>query len=451
MRIRGIMIAIAVITLVILARCQCAVALGDDPVQNVLNRFQRETKCKNVSVVIYNHGEFVYYGDKDVLYQIGSMTKAFTGLAVRKLIQDGMLSEKDALTEFVPELETYFASEKVDVTIQNLLEQKSGFTNDERTYPGAAPGESLADWAKRLSGRKLNSQPGTEYAYSNVNYNLLGLIIERTSGMTYEEYVKKEILEPLGLGHTSVGEPMDGDVAEGMRLGYRQTFPFHLPVREASIPAGYFYSSAKDVGRWMESWMGKGNASADLEKAMESVKERLAETGDYDSGWERFSDGVIGHSGGTPNYSSRIVFSVEDQVGVCALTNLNVAASTDSLCNGLFDLVRGKGEGALATDVWTVFDAAFSVVTALGAILFVAAFWMRRKPLWIGLDLSLVILLVLTVILLPIIFGAGLKAILLTWAPWSLAGGLLTLTVDVLWISLKLWMGKKHAGHNETK
>ena len=159
-------------------------AENSDSIQSLVSEFQKETGCKDVSVVVYENGEASFYGDSNGLYQIGSMTKAFTGLAIQKLIIEGKLSADDKISDLIPGFEAYYGSEKVDITVQNLLDQKSGFTNNEKDYPSATEEMSLEEWAESMSGKELKSAPGSEYSYSNVNYNLLGLMIEKVSGMT---------------------------------------------------------------------------------------------------------------------------------------------------------------------------------------------------------------------------------------------------------------------------
>ena len=117
-----------------------------------VDRFKSETGCNSVSVVIYDHGEMTYYGDAKALYQIGSMTKSFTGLAVEQLINSGSISEDDTVAELVPGFTAYYDSSAVDITIRNLLMQQSGFTNSETDYPSAAEDMSLAEWAEEISG-----------------------------------------------------------------------------------------------------------------------------------------------------------------------------------------------------------------------------------------------------------------------------------------------------------
>ena len=454
---RAITPLIIFISLVIgLFRNVCA--SDENAAEDLIRRYKQETKCECVSVAVFENGATTYYGDSGKLFQIGSMTKAFTGLAVQKLIDEGLINEDGVVADYIPGFETFYNSEKVDITVRNLLEQKSGYTNNEKDYPSASETMTLSEWTGSISGRELKSRPGMEYAYSNVNFNLLGMIIENVSGMTYRDYMEQEILVPLGLKNTFVGMPAkrsiergdaadgnivndndaNGSIAEGTRLGYRHVFDFPIAVREATIPAGYFYSNAVDMGRWIEIWTGSGEVPEDYREAISKIKGYLKEEGDYYSGWELFADGVIGHSGGTPNYSSRIVFDEKKQTGVCVLCNLNVAASTDSLCNSIMDVTSGKAPGELSTDIWTIFDLIFTAVTVIGILLLVLALILKTRLLLIVLDVILAVLLALVYILFPMIFGAGMKEILFTWAPWSLTGGLLSLIADICVATVKL-------------
>jgi Beta-lactamase. len=232
-------------------------------------------------------------------------------------------------------------------------------------------------------------------------------------------------------------------VAEGSRLGYRETFDYKIPVREGTIPAGYFYSNTEDLGKWMNLWIGEDDIPEEFEEPIAKVKAELKAEGDYTSGWELFSDGVIGHSGGTPNYSSRMVFSEEKKLGVCVLTNLNVAATTDSLCNSIYDLAAGSEARGLSTDIWTVFDLIFIAVSLIGIGILAAAVFGKNK-IGLGiLDGTLILLLVLIFLIFPMIFGAGMKEILFTWGPWSMTGGIAVLCLDVLCLTGKMIFGKK--------
>ena len=418
---------------------------ADSGVDGLINEFTAKTKCDHVSAVIYDKGELTYYGDREGLYQIGSMTKSFTGLAVQKLINEGALSGDDKVSDIIPGFKAYYDSSEAEITVDDLLKQRSGFTNSETDYPSAAEGMSLQEWVESISGSELKSRPGSEYSYSNVNYNLLGVMIENRTGKSYREYMEEKILNPFGLNSTSVGVPGEtGRIVEGSRLGFRMAFEYKVPVREGSIPAGYFYSDVEDIGKWMKAWI------ENTDPEMDEVLNKLEKKGDYYAGWELFEDGVVGHSGGTPNYSSRIVFSRNKSIGVCVLTNMNVASTTDSLCNNIFAETAGMPVQGLICDVWTVFDIIFTSVSLFGVAVMVIILCIKKKGILIALGSVLVLSEVMILVLFPMIFGAGLKAIALTWAPWSFLSGFLIVAADAVCIGIKLFVVKVNEGRTKT-
>ena len=421
------------ILVVLLIFCNALYVHAAQPVaiQEYVDKFSKETKCDSVSVAVVNDKGVEFYGDENGLYQIGSMTKAFTGLAIQKLISEGSLNESDSVSELLPGFVALYNSEPVEITVEQLLMQTSGYTNKEKDYPSATEDMSLADWVDSISGKDLQSKPGEKYAYSNVTYNLLGAIIENTTGKSYEDYMYEEILLPLGLTNTYVGIPEDKTIISGARLGYRQAFEYDISVYEGRIPAGYFYSNTTDMARWINIWLGTADIPDEYNELINTVKNRLGQTSDYYYGWELFENDVIGHSGGTPNYSSRIVFSEKENIGVCVLTNMNVAASTDALCNGLFSIAEGKDVSKIASDVWTIFDILFTALSALAILMIIVVLLIKKRGVVIGIGAFALILLTTICILMPAIFGAGLREIAFIWAPYSFAGGLLFLSVNI--------------------
>ena len=420
-------------------------AADDSGIRKMVRDFESRTGCGSVSVVIVDHGDVSYYGDPDGLYQIGSMTKAFTGLAVQELMDEGVISADDTVSELIPGFEAYYKGEAVEITVENLLRQESGYTNSESAYPSADEYMTLAQWAESINRRELACMPGEEYNYSNVNYNLLGLIIENVTGTSYREYMEEKILSPAGLDSTYAGTPDDPSwIIRGSRIGFRIPFEYELPVREGTIPAGYFYSNTEDMGSWLMTWMYSDD------EAVTEIISRLEKEGDCYAGWEMFEGGIIGHSGGTANYSSRIVFSRENEIGVCVLTNINAAATTDSLCNNICAYLLGEETSSLTTDVWTVFDIIFSVVTLIAAVAFVLAFIIRRKGVLISAGLLTLLLLALIVILMPFIFGASLAEITFKWAPISFGAGIAALALASLALLIKFFMVLKNEGRKKT-
>lgn len=248
-----------------------------------------------------------------------------------------------------------------------------------------------------------------------------------------------------GLEHTFVGIPQnENSIVCGTRLGYLKTYDFEMPVKEGTIPAGYFYSDIHDMCRWIEIWLGREDIPLEYQKLIEETKDIINKENDYYAGWESFGDDVIGHSGGTANYSSRIVYSTEESLGVCVLTNVNVAASTDRLCNDIFAITTGKEPAGFVYDVWNIFDYVFSGVSILGIILlFVIIYCMKNIRAMIVCDVAGVVILTSIIVIIPIIFQSAWNSILFVWAPWSVLGGMIVLSIDVIALNIKIWMRKK--------
>lgn len=423
----------------------------ENTIESIVSEFQNKTNCNSVNIVVYDDGKVSYYGNgkEDGLYQIGSMTKAFTGLGIMKLVREGKIVPEYEISVYLPGFETYYEGEKVNITVAQLLSQTSGFTNSERNYPSAKENVTLSQWVEQISGSELQYSPGEQYSYSNVNYNLLGAIIEKVSGVSYKEYMEQEILIPLGLDHTYVGFVEDQeDIVKGTRLGYWKSYYFDTVVREGAIPAGYFYSNIHDMCRWVEIWLGQADIPDVYKELIEETRNYLNQDTQYYAGWEYSDEGVIGHSGGTASYSSRIVFSSEENIGVCVLANLNVAASTDRLCNDILAITAGKEPAGFVYDIWTIFDNVFSVITIIGTILlFVIITKFNRIRAMIVSEVAGIVILAGGFVIMPAIFQSGWGEILFVWAPWSMLGGIIVLLLDVTALSIKIWRWKKHENH----
>lgn len=217
---------------------------SSNAIENTIRDFQSKTKCDSLNAFVYDNGKVNYYGNEseDSVYQIGSLTKSFTGIGIMKLINDNNISLSSDISLYIKDFRAYYNKNEEHITILHLLTHKSGFTNSEKTYPSPKEGDTLYSWVNDISSSTLSFKPGTQYSYSNVNYNLLRYLIEVLSGKSYKEYMENEILKPQKLNTTYVGKPSNVKIIKGSRLGYFNTFDFETEVKEASIPSGYFYS-----------------------------------------------------------------------------------------------------------------------------------------------------------------------------------------------------------------
>lgn len=172
----------------------------------------KKHKLVGANVALYDSERILYsynygYANKgqqikstnDSLYMIGSNTKVMTAVCIFKLMEEGILSLEDDIRKFIPEFEVKSTFDYDKITIGNLLMHRSGLLCDLYNMSLDKSGD-FRDVISQLKHTYLIALPGTMFAYSNVGYTVLGVVIERASGMTYQQYVQKTIAQPLEIG-----------------------------------------------------------------------------------------------------------------------------------------------------------------------------------------------------------------------------------------------------------
>ena len=382
--------------------------------------------------------------NRQSLYQIGSNTKAFTGLAINLLEEQKKISYNDYVSDYLPNFHVYYQGTEVKIKVSDLLFQTSGFTNSEAEFATPSQEMSLLDEVKLVNGANLRCQPSTQYNYSNINYNLLGAIIEQASGKTYADYMQENILEPLGLNNTYINPEMaynSGKIVSGSRPFFFTTQDYEIPIISGKIPSGYIISNTEDMAKWMRVQMGLTDIPSDLKTSVSMSHELrsdcLTTSGDkYASGWLVTSDSIIYHSGGTPNYSSYVIFDKEKDTGVCILTNINLSVSTEYLALSIFNMLTNRKLVSYSSDVWTIFNKVFSVVSIVSVIVILLFLLMlilnKLKNLnFVFLKILAIICSIITItilILMPIILASNWNTIAI-WAPPSLIIGIILFSI----------------------
>jgi len=423
-----------------------------------------KTPVVSVSLIQQDHVEFISYSNLDIpgnlnpdsLFQIGSLSKAFTGLGILLLEDNGLLALNDPVRSHLPWFEVFYEGAPVkdeDLTISRLLYQTSGFTNEEVIFPRAAASVTLEEHVQNLSGSSLIFYPGTQYAYANSNYHILGLIIESVTGQSYQSFMQDHILFPLGLHHTYT-DPQTaintGNMISGSRLSYFQPQKYDIPVSKGNIPGGYIISSSSDMNRWMQINMGGAEPSEQFERVIEKAHqpnlEHAVDTNIYyAAGWfVNTKTGLLYHSGGTPNYSSKLLIRPDTETAICILTNMNASSNTIGTANSILNILDGKQPGAYSPDIWRIFDNIFSIITivSITATLFILAVIIRIKGQAKRLERQrnrlsyknipaffipsvLILLTVVTLIIIPITFRSSWSGLLI-WSPTSLTWGIVS-------------------------
>lgn len=261
-------------------------------------------------------------------FRIGSVTKQFTAAAILLLEERGLLSTGDPVSKHVPDAPA--AWEKV--TIHHLLSHTSGipsFTGfpDFRTWK-LSPHDPAAT-VGHFRDKPLEFEPGEKYDYSNSGYVLLGHILERVSGQTYERFVRENIFQPLGMndsGYDSntriIPERASGYTPGPTGLSNAEFTDMHVPHA-----AGALYSTARDLSRWAEGvFGGKLLSPASLEKMTTPNKN------DYAYGViVRTAGGrkVFEHGGGIEGFNSHLSYYPDERVTIVVLANVNGHAPSE--------------------------------------------------------------------------------------------------------------------------
>jgi CubicO group peptidase (beta-lactamase class C family) len=266
----------------------------------------------------------------DAKYNIASMGKMFTAVAVAQLQERGLLSYDDPLAKFVPGFPNEEASRKI--LIKHLLSHTAGLGMwwgprwaERTTKDTFETVDAMLDWAKR-DERTVLFEPGTRYAYSNTGYVVLSKVIEQVTGQTYREYVRRNIFEPAGMTDTGHYDP---ELA-GQRLavGYNKMFDEQGKAAfrsNALFPArGGGYSTASDMLRF-----GHALRSGQLLRP-ENVTILLSPKRDvgadkYGYGFDvNDADGIAGHGGGTVGVSNNFDMFTGSGWSAIVMSNLTL-------------------------------------------------------------------------------------------------------------------------------
>jgi CubicO group peptidase (beta-lactamase class C family) len=303
---------------------------------------------------------------------IGSLTKSFTALAVMQLVEAGKVELDAPVQRYLPWFCIADPQASAQVTVRHLLNQTSGLS----TVAGSI---ILADFDNRpeaterqvraLSKLKLTSPPGAKCEYSNLNYNILGLIIETASAETYAEYIQKHIFTPLAMRHSYFSK--EEAKQNGLAVGHRHwfSFPFPapgLPVPRGSLPSGQLISCAEDMVHYLIAHLNAGRygdvqilSAAGIEELHRGAVEYYAmgvSAGRYGMGWFDINLGQTGtfsHSGNVPDFSAFMALLPEQKRGVVLLLNADpygLPPITEEFGMGVTALLAGRQPAPIQLD-----------------------------------------------------------------------------------------------------
>jgi CubicO group peptidase (beta-lactamase class C family) len=310
----------------------------------------------NGSILVAENGRVIYkkgFGmanmewnipnQPDTKFRIASITKQFTAALVLQLVEEGRIKLDGKITDYLTD---YRKDTGEKVTIHQLLNHTSGIPDykDVSSNP-----YSPADFVKKHVSGNLEFEPGTKYKYNNGGYSILGAIIEKVTGKSYEAVLQARILAPAGM--TNSGYADNRALLEKQASSYEKTPAGYViaPYIDMSIPyaAGSMYSTVEDLYKWDQALFEGKILSADSKKLM--FMPGLSNYGygiritDQPIGKSNQTTKVIWHGGaGINGFASLISRAVEKRQTVIILDNAGNALNLPKITNSILGVLNGQ-------------------------------------------------------------------------------------------------------------
>jgi CubicO group peptidase (beta-lactamase class C family) len=321
-------------------------------VSREIELFRIEKEIPGVAFGLIHEGKLVYssgFGETvlgsdtkpnaDTVYRIASMTKSFTATAILRLRDKGLLQLDSPISTYLPWSATIgLPVNSAPITVQDLLTMGAGLPTDD-PWGDRQENLPLADFDAMVeAGLTFNRNANTAFEYSNLSYALLGRIISVVTGQTYEDFMAREILEPIGMRASTFFSDSIPD--EYRAVGYAK-FASGLSQEPATqhgafTPMGGLHSCVNDLAQWVATYQHGRNeeqtpyrfAQAWMADPIADCPERIV-TSSYGYGLFVDDDTILGrsvhHSGGYPGFGSHMRWHQNSGWAIIALGNVTYA------------------------------------------------------------------------------------------------------------------------------
>jgi len=308
----------------------------------------RRGKIPGLSIIVIDGDERVFiknfgYADRgeripvtsDTLFELASCSKSFTALALLQLEEQGFINLDDPISAYLPWFYArYQRDKKQEITLRQLLHHTSGiFWKSICNIPEGNANNALEQTVRNIVGIELKHPPGQRFGYATINYDIIGAVIEKVSGLPFEVYMQQKVFEPLGLIHTKVkveiekGNPY---MAAGYKAGLFGPGKYNAPIYRGNSPAAYIISNAKDIVQWLRVQVGLEETPLNSLIRKTHIPDKTVPSpwinkSHYAMGWFVYKKekGRLGHLGMNPNFTCEISLRPRRKRAVAILTNSN--------------------------------------------------------------------------------------------------------------------------------
>jgi len=300
------------------------------------------------------------YADKNTLKQfeldtkirMGSIAKSITALAVMQLVEQEKIDLDTPIQNYISDYPKY---KKTQITIRHLLSHTSGISGykDGRESNTTTQYPTLHDALSLFKDRKLLFEPGTQYSYTTYGYTVLGAIIERVTGQTFETYMKENIFEKAGMTNTGV-EKFEKELENESKLYHRNNGKGKAkPAKENNLsnrlPGGGLYTTLIDMLKFGNAVLNNTFVKKKTLTLMRQHHSLEKENNAYGFGWFLYNPkpnegAIIGHPGAQTGCTSFLFIVPEKKAVSVILSNTSrTQSSVDPIANNLLRLSLGKG------------------------------------------------------------------------------------------------------------
>jgi len=329
-------------------------------IDHYLQDQMRRQKIPGISLAVAKDGKPLYvksYGvatlehdvktRPDTVYQIGSIGKQFTAVAVMMLANEHKLDLDDPLAKYLPEVPANWGK----VTLRSMLNHQSGipqFTTPERQLLNLAHDYTDLELIQLASTQPLDFEPGTNVSYSDTGYVLLGFVINRVAGMFYGDFLQQRVFKPLGMNRTRIIS--DRDIVLNRASGYEQADSGELYNQTYVSPAlnrtadGSLYSTVLDLMKWDRALYGdQVLPQAQLERMWRVDAHRDGQRPLYHFGYGFENNRLRGHrlveyDGNWQGFQAVMSRYIDKRLTVIVLTNLSLCR-TEQLGHAVAGLI----------------------------------------------------------------------------------------------------------------
>ena len=348
-------------------------------------------------------------------FYIGSLTKSFTALAVMQLVEAGKIELDAPVQTYLPWFELADKEASAKITVRNLLNQTTGIaTRDGHRFWASQQG--LEETVRGLDTIRLTQPVGSTFQYSNINFIIAGLLVEKVSGQSYGDYVSQHIFEPLDMyrSYTSRAPALADGLSDGHLDMFGRAFRDGRGMPPSYLPTGGLISSAEDMSHYLIAQLNDGRYSDALLLSAQGIAELHTPAipfgeGYYAMGWASGTkDGVtlVNHNGDTGNFHTFIILMPEQSSGIVLLANASgfeqsKSGVVDRIAWGIFNIVNDKPAEPVSVPFIMHFLYWSILLIPVLQILGIAFVWRKREQMKIwGVVLTVILNLAVALSLL---------------------------------------------------